>query len=137
MTGDAGFNRPLLFVWQRSILCEKLTKSQLKQIDYNVYVRSTGKKSLPMILCSPSMNDTCIIGFDSPAGLHKLLPEFSANSKLYSDYSVFKSTDLGNYQLIPSFPGARAASVLPAEISLLLKRPKKDIPYIGAYPLVQ
>lgn len=137
MTGDAGFNRPLLFVWQRSILCEKLTKPQLQQIDYNVYVQSTGKKTLPMILWSPAMNDTCIIGFDSPAGLHKLHPEFSANSKLYSDYSVFKSTDLGNYQLIPAFPGARAASVLPAEISLLLKRPKKDIPYIGAYPLVQ
>ncbi|MCJ7449193.1 MAG: hypothetical protein MUO72_16070 [Bacteroidales bacterium] len=90
-----------------------------------------------MILWSPAVNDTCIIGFGSPADLHKLHAEFAAHSTLYSDYSVFKSTDLGNYQLIPAFPGARAASVLPPEISLLLKHPKKDVPYIGAYPLVQ
>jgi len=137
MTGDAGFNRPLLFVWQRSILCEKLIRPQFKQMDYNVYVQSTGKKTLPMILWSPAMNDTCIIGLESPAALNKLHPEFSVHSMLYRDYSVFKSPALGNYQLIPVFPGARAASVLPAEISLLLNRPKKDIPYIGAYPLVQ
>ncbi|MCJ7450030.1 MAG: right-handed parallel beta-helix repeat-containing protein [Bacteroidales bacterium] len=60
MTGDAGFNRPLLFVWQRSILCEKLTKPQFKQIDYNVYVQSAGKKSytvnFQINLCQYSTN---------------------------------------------------------------------------------
>jgi hypothetical protein len=137
MTADDEFNRPLLFVWQRKILCEKLTRPQFKQIDYNVYVQSTHKRSLPMILWSPANNDSCIVGFESPAELHKLLPEFSANSELYKDYSLFKSNELANYQLLPTFPGARIAAPIPADISLLLKRPKKDVPYTGAYPLVQ
>src|SRR4030042_1108682 len=79
MTGDATFYRPLLFVWQRNILCEKLTNPQFKEVDYNVYVKASGKKIMPMILWSPAMNDTCIIGFDTPADLNKLHPEFSAH----------------------------------------------------------
>jgi len=137
MVGDASYYRPLLFVRQRNILCEKLTNPQFKQIDNNVYVQSTNKKSFPMIFWSPAANDTCIIGFDSPADLHKLHPEFSGHSALYSDYSVFKSVELGNYELIPEFPGVQSASPLPPEISLLLNRPKQDVPYMGAYPMVQ
>jgi hypothetical protein len=137
LTGDAMFNRPLLFVWQRKMLCDKLTKPQFKQLDNNVYVQSSGKRSIPMILWSPAMNDTCIIGFESPAELNNLHPEFSGQSLLYKDYQVFRSPDLNNYKLIPEFPGLKAAAPLPVEISVLLKRPKKDLPYIGAYPLVQ
>ncbi len=137
MTGDAGFNKPLLYVWQRRMLCEKLPNPQLKQLDYNVYVQNTRRKSTPMILWSPARNDTCIIGLGSPVDLNRIHPEFSAHSTFYTDYNVFKSIELGNYQLIPIFPGAKAASALPLEISFLLKRPKKDVPYIGAYPLVQ
>ena len=136
LTGDKDFSKPLLYVWQRRMLCEKLPNPQLKQLDYNVYVQSTDRINVPMILWSPAKNDTCIIGLDSPAGLHKLHPEFSAHSSLFLDYSVFMSTEIGNYRLIPAFPGAKAASVLPSEISTLLKRPKKDTPYIGAYPMV-
>ncbi len=136
LTGGKDFNKPLLYIWQRRMLCEKLPNPQLKQLDYNVYVQSTDRINVPMILWSPAKNDTCIIGLDSPAGLHKLHPEFSAHSSLFLDYSVFMSTEIGNYRLIPAFPGAKAASVLPSEISTLLKRPKKDTPYIGAYPMV-
>jgi parallel beta-helix repeat protein len=137
LTGDASFNRPLLFVWQRDILCEKLTRPQFKQIDYNIYVQSTNKKNLPLILWSPAMNDSCIIGFNTPADLNNLHPEFDSHSALYVDYNVFKSVELGNYQLISGFPGAESASPLPDEIILLLNRPPQDVPYIGAYPLTQ
>ncbi len=137
LTGDAGFDKPLLYVWQRKMLCEKLPNPQLKQLDYNVYAQRTGEKRFPTILWSPARNDTCIIGLDNPAGLNGLYPQFSAHSSFYSDYTIFKSRKLGNYQLIPEFPGAGAASPLPSEISILLKRPKKDIPYVGAYPLLQ
>lgn len=137
MSGDATFDRPLLFVWQPPFLCEKLTRPQLKQVDYNVYVQTTNKKTLPLILWSPVMNDTCITGFNSPVDMNKLHPEFSANSALYYDYSVFKSDELGNYQLLQEFPGAKTGSPLPDEIRVLLKRPEQDIPYVGAYPAVQ
>jgi parallel beta-helix repeat protein len=137
MTGDASFIRPLFFVWQRNILCERLTKPQFKEVDYNVYVQTYDKRTLPMIIWGPAMNDTCILGFDTPADLNKLYPEFDAHSALFSDYNVFKSSDLGNYQMIPGFPGAKAGSPLPDKIKVLLKRPEQDVPYIGAYPVVE
>jgi parallel beta-helix repeat protein len=135
LTGDDQMNRPLLFVWQRSMLCNKLTNPQFKEIDYNVYVQNNHFATMPLILWSPVKNDTCIVGFDSPVELNKLLPQFSSHSRLYKNYPVFKSYDLRNYELVPGFPGARSAAPLPAEISLLLKRSKKDIPTIGAYSL--
>jgi parallel beta-helix repeat protein len=136
MAGDAGFNRPLLFVWQRAILCEKLTRPQFKELDYNVYSLSAQKRSLPMILWSPAANDICLAGFESPAELYNLHPEFSGHDKFYSDYTPFRGREVGNYKLVPEFPGAKSASPLPPEISILLKRPKKDQPYAGAYPLM-
>ncbi|MCX6332680.1 MAG: hypothetical protein NT092_00060 [Bacteroidia bacterium] len=112
-----------------------LLNPQFGKIDYNVYVQNTNKKTLYNILWSPANNDTCIVGFNTPAELSKLHPEFAAHSKFYSDYDFFRSKDLGNYRLVPEFPGSKAPSALPADISLLLKRPKKDVPFVGAYPL--
>ena len=134
MYGEQGFNRPLLFVWQSKILCEKLKEPQFAMIDNNVYVKSNGTRTLPLILWSPAANDNCITGLDSPVDLNRLYPQFSAHSLLFTDCSVFRSPELGNYQPLPSFPGKKAAAPLPAEISSLLKRPRKALPYVGAYP---
>lgn len=135
MTGDDGFNRPLLFVWQRKVLCDKLKDPQFAQIDNNVYVQNPSGRTLPLILWSPAANENCVAALTSPAELNKLHPEFSAHSLFFTQGSVYKSSELGNYQLLSSFPGLKAASPLPADISTLLKRPKKGLPYIGAYPL--
>jgi parallel beta-helix repeat protein len=131
--GEANSIRPLLFVWQRDILCERLTRPQLSQLDHNVFVKSSAQKAMPMILWSPVANDSCIIGFDSPDELNKLHPEFSAHSKLFTDFIPFKSKELGNYQLLPAFPGTKAAAPLPDELKQLLNRPKKEVTYVGAY----
>ncbi|MBN1790218.1 MAG: right-handed parallel beta-helix repeat-containing protein [Bacteroidales bacterium] len=137
MSGDAGFDKPLLLVWQPPMLCEKLNRPHFKQIDHNVYVQTSDNRNTHLILWSPVKNDSCIIGFNSPVEIHELYPEFAGHSSLYKDYSVFKSPDLGNYQLIPEFPGTKTAAILPDEIRLLLNLPKQDIPYVGAYPLVR
>jgi parallel beta-helix repeat protein len=137
MTGDASFKRPLFFVWQRNILCERLTKPQFKEVDYNVYVQTSDKRILPMIIWGPAMNDSCIIGLDSPEQLNKLDPEFEASSALYTDYTVFRSNDLDNYQMLREFPGNKTGSLLPDQIRILLGIPKKYAPYIGAYPPVK
>jgi len=135
MTGDDGFNRPLLFVWQRKMLCDKLKEPQFAQVDNNVYVQNPVGRTMPLILWSPAANENCMAALDSPAELNKLHPEFSAHSMFFTAGSVYKSGELGNYQVLSSFPGIKAASALPADISALLKRPKKGLPYIGAYPL--
>jgi hypothetical protein len=44
----------------------------------------------------------------------------------FTEGSVYKSSELRNYQPLPSFPGIVAAAQLPADFSALLKIPKKD-----------
>jgi hypothetical protein len=82
------------------------------------------------------MNNNCQMAFESLDGLQKLYPEFLAHSRYFSDDNVplFKSSVLGNYQLVQEFPGYKTASPLPAEISKLLGLRKKDARFIGAYP---
>jgi parallel beta-helix repeat protein len=134
MAVSAGFNRPLLFVWQRDILCDRLKNPQFKQIDNNIYSIRSPKGSYPLILWSPADDKMCITGLESPEELHRLHPEFSGSSMLYADFNVFRGPELHNYQLLSSFQGNKTAAQLPADISNLLMRPRKEGPYIGAYP---
>ncbi|MBN1392977.1 MAG: hypothetical protein JW947_09275, partial [Sedimentisphaerales bacterium] len=110
-------------------------KSQVNQMDYNVYVRASDKVE-PLILWSPAADANCQVKIDSPEGLNKLHPEFSAHSKYFANYSgpLFKGLELDNYQLLKAFPGSETATVLPDEISALLGRGKKETPFTGAYP---
>jgi hypothetical protein len=135
LTGDKSFDRPLLFVWQPASLCERLTRSQLKELDHNVYVRGTEKSPYPLILWSPASGDHCQVGFESLESLRKLFPEFSANSSSYLGYDgpLFKSVELGNYQLLSAFPGSKSGTQLPQEIGKVLGQPKKNGGYVGAY----
>lgn len=135
LAGDDTYKRPMVFIWQRKMLCDRLTKPQTEQMDYNVYVPATVKKNLPMMLWSPAQNDSCIIGFDNPADLNKLHPEFEAHSRLYKDHQVFMSKELKNFRILPQYAGLMKGAPMPAYISSLLKRPKKDVPYVGAYPV--
>ena len=47
---------------------------------------------------------------------------------------LFKSTELGKYQLLKEFPASGAAISLPDEIIELLRNGRSIEPYIGAYP---
>jgi parallel beta-helix repeat protein len=136
LMGDKNFNRLLLYVWQPASICEKINNSQLKQFDYNVYVREPGIMDNPIILWSPVKNEKCKQLFTSLEGLQKLNSEFSAHSQYFADYDgpLFKSRELGNYQLMQSFPGVGAATKLPAEVSKIIGQSKQ---YIGAYPPVR
>jgi len=136
LTGDENYRRPLLVVWQPQSLCERLDKPQVKQLDYNVYVREPDTADKPLLLWSPAPNDACQLVFKSLEGLQKLHPEFSANSRYFADYDgpLFRSPRLGNYQLLQAFPGSEVATTLPSEISKLISRPKTDARFIGAYP---
>jgi parallel beta-helix repeat protein len=136
LTGDENFKRPLLYVWQPASLCERVNKPQLIQLDYNVYVRDSDTVANPLILWSPARNNNCQLLFGSPAELQELHPEFSAHSLYFPYYNgpLFKSSDLGNYQLLQTFPGSNAATPLPPEINKLLGLSRK---FVGAYPPIQ
>jgi parallel beta-helix repeat protein len=136
LTGDDKFRNPLLIVWQIDTLCKHLTRPALKQIDYNIYVRSSNNNNKPLILWSPATNYNCQASLESPADLNKLYPEFSAHSQLMLDKSqlLFRSMELGNFQVLPTSPAAKAGFQLPPEVSKLLGLPKAGIKYTGAYP---
>lgn len=138
LTGSKNFGRPQLFVWQPADLCGKLTEPQLKIIDNNVYVRQIDKAQYPLILWSPAQNTVCQTELDSPEGLNKIHAGFSLHSKSYMNYSgpLFKSGELGNYNLLPEFPGGKSAFKLPVEI--LKHMGSKEIKnHVGALPIVK
>jgi len=131
--GDENFQRPLLFVWQPASLCERLPQSQLTQLDFNVYIRAGDAGDIPLIIWSPANNEQCQLLFNSVDEFRKVHPKFSIHCRYFPNYHspLFKSTELGNYQLLATFPAANEAAALPPEVSKLLGQVKK---YIGAYP---
>jgi|GEM_PF-84835 len=134
LTGDENYRRPLLYVWQPDVLCQELDKPQLKQLDHNVYVRTSGKDSKLLIWWSPTTGSECLVFYESLQGFQRAFPQFSALSREFADdIALFKNRELGNYSVLKSFPGSISASVLPSHISKALGL-AKDLKYVGAYP---
>jgi parallel beta-helix repeat protein len=136
MTGNAEFDKPLFFVWQPANLCDRVNDSQLKEVDYNVFVRSMTNPTNQLIYWSPAENSDCQAIYDSPGDLHKTYSVFSVNSRFFDRYNgpLFKSHELKNYQLLKNFPATDMMAPLPANIKKLSdSEGLKIIP--GAYPL--
>ena len=138
LTGDENFNRPLLAFSQTPSLCERLSKPQVKQLDYNAYVRRSKTPASPLIFWSPAGGSRCQVPLVSPEDLHKMLPDFSANDRYFADYNgpLFKSAEPGsyhNYQLLQAFPASASAAKLPTDISKLLGLPPTELSFVGAY----
>jgi len=118
--GDAGYNYPLLFVWQPESMCERLKEPSLRKMDNNVYVNEGVME--PLILLSQDLGDTCQAGFNTPGELNKTVPSFASKSISLKNYRgpLFKSVHLGNYQLMSNFQGMKAATELPEHIKKLM-----------------
>jgi hypothetical protein len=132
---DERFQRPLLAFWQQESLCERLTQAQVKQLDYNVYVRAGEAASQSLIQWSPAQYDECKEIFATLEALHKAHPEFSGHGQYFANYNgpLFKSLALGHYELLQVFPGSRTAAALPDEIREILSEVKEDAVFPGAY----
>ncbi len=139
LTGDENFNRPLLFVWQPASMCQKTPNPQLKEFDYNVFVRGIAKASYPLILWSPAANEQCQAGFADLADMQKALPEFGKHGAYYGNYGgpLFKGGMLGNYQIVSAFPGLNLGTKIPSQIAKEIAGPRKVSTYIGAYPTTE
>ena len=126
-----------MLVWQHPDLCQKLDKSPLKQYDYNVYVKDTYNGFKPIVYFSPTPVTGCQKAVESLDDLKTVFDGSSVNSKVYEIYNMplFKSPELGDYQLNQAFPGAYIATSLPADIQKILGLQAKYKPYIGAFPL--
>jgi hypothetical protein len=131
---DADYRGPLLAFWQPDMLCKRLNKPQVKQLDYDVFVQQ-GPPNDRLIQWSPSPEANCQARFASPEDLHKAVPEFAANCKSFTDYNgpLFKDAERGNYQLLKTFPAAKKAAELSPEISRTLGLTQEK--FLGIFPL--
>jgi parallel beta-helix repeat protein len=137
IVADKNFKSPLLYVWQPDRLCGMVTKPQLKQLDYNVYVRTSDYNLTALIQWSTFKKNNCkTLNLNSIDEHQKINPEYSIHSRYFPNYHglLFKGIEVGNYQLLKSFPGSSYAAVLQSEISKLLGQTGK---YIGAYPPIE
>jgi hypothetical protein len=134
LAADAGFNKPLLRFTQTKALCGKLTRPQVAQLDGNVYVRNGDASAKTLVVWSPAEGDNCTTEFKSLDGLRQLHPEFETHSQYLDNYygSVFKSVELGNYELNRAFPGSGSTDSLPDEVRQLLDWSKQDARIPGA-----
>lgn len=131
LVGDEIYEKLILSIWQSEVLDFPLEK-QLKQLDHNVYVRNSGTNAVPLVYCDPATGSG-LSNFGTLEELNKHHPHYAAHSKYftYDNTPVFKSTELGNFELLETFPGFAVATGLPPETAAILNRTGQ---YVGAYP---
>ena len=136
LAADEQFNRPLLRFDQMRMLCGKLTRPQVTQLDGNVYIRA-GDTSRNLFVWSPVEGSNCVANVKTLADLQKLAPEFETHSQSMNLPlgAVFRSPDLARYELIRALGDSAALGALPADIQQLLAWPDKEPRVPGAYPL--
>jgi hypothetical protein len=133
LTGDAGFDRPLLLVWQPAVLCDKLSETPLKQFDNNVFVKQNDSYKT-LAFWSPSKTENCQTEIKTIDEL-KILSGASNKSLVLEGrhLPLFKSAVLGNYKLLDEFPGKTTATEIPANVKKLMGIPVDEKGFVGAY----
>jgi hypothetical protein len=129
------YRRPLLRFEQPKPLCEKLPKPQATVVDGNVYVRPASLAATPLVTWSPAPTDTCLTPVESLEAFRKAVPAFEANGRQIAATppAIFKSPDLGHYQLRRPLPQASPVKV-PADVLKVLGWTEQDARTPGAYP---
>jgi parallel beta-helix repeat protein len=134
LAADASFSKPLLRFEQTKVLCGKLTRPQVRCLDGNVYVRSGQARKVPLLVWSPVEDEDCVTELQTLADLRRLQAQFETNGHVLEIElgSIFKSQELGNYELIRSLPGT--PGLLDKDIRGLLGWPVQEAYTPGAYP---
>ncbi|MBZ5495631.1 MAG: right-handed parallel beta-helix repeat-containing protein [Acidobacteriia bacterium] len=136
LVASDAYRGPMLRFEQPRSLCAKLPRPQAKEIDGNVYVRATATDAQPLILWSPAASDSCVSTLGSLDEFRKLVPAFEALGQQFdrTPRSIFRSPELGRYELLQALPGTRKP--LPADIRKLLNWSDEVAQSPGAYPLL-
>lgn len=134
LAADEDFAGPLLLVTQREKVRERLADSQLSRMDGNVYVRRAGAKPQPLITWGPvpPRNDSADLA--DLAQLRGWQPVFEAAGWSHGDHRgpLFRSRELGHFELLDGFPGAGAGVPVSAEVRAALGW-EEGAAFAGAY----
>jgi hypothetical protein len=141
LVASDSYTRPLLRFEQPKSLCARLQRPHATAVDGNVYVRATGAASVapPLIVWSPADGDTCISTVESVDEFRKLVSGFETHGRQLdqSPRSVFKSPELGRYELLRALPGEELKEGLSLEVRKLLGWHERGAQSPGAYPVPQ
>lgn len=134
---DTNYLKPLLFVWQPAVLCKRLNRSQLNNIDYNVFIRQSQDINAPMTLWSPFTNENCQIAFDSFEEFSKVYPNFALNSYYFKNYKepLFINKEIKDFHISGQTLILKKGANLPAHIKKVLNLNQLESNFIGAYPI--
>jgi hypothetical protein len=142
LVASDAYTQPLLRFEQPKALCEKLTRTQAATVDGNTYVRASTRaegsdgKPVPLVTWSPAPTDSCLTSAASLDEFRALAPAFEAHGQSLdlSPRSVFKSPELGRYELQGPLPGTTRA-VTPPDVLKVLGWSAQDARTTGAYRL--
>ncbi len=130
------FFRPAMHVWQPAVMCERLNKPQLSDMNNNLYMLEGEAPKKSLINWSPALNDTCSVLISSPAQLTALYPAFEIQSVMLvkQQKSVFADFEGMDYKLSASARGAVKPALLSEKtVKAMGGTGKPEISYIGAY----
>jgi hypothetical protein len=136
LVAGASFGKPLLRFEQPKALCDRLTRPQATEVDGNVYVRA-GDGRDPLVVWSPAAGESCQVEVASLEDLRKLQPGLETRGVYLRDYAgaVFRSPELGRYELARPLPGVSPVDDLPSAVRALLGWPERETRTPGAFPL--
>jgi Right handed beta helix region len=140
LVASDAYTQPMLRFEQPKALCEKLTRAQAATVDGNVYVRASkmadgsDAKPVPLVTWSPAATDTCLTSAASLDEFRALAPTFEAHGQSLdlSPRTVFKSAELGRYELRRPLPGPTHDPV-PPDVLKILGWSAQDAGTTGAY----
>ena len=129
------FFRPAMHAWQPAVMCERLNKPQLSDMNNNLYLVEGSEPKASLINWSPAANDTCSLLINEPAALTALYPAFETGSMLLNEQSksVFADFSGMDYKLLPSARKAVKPTLLNERTAKAMGTESAEISYIGAY----
>lgn len=129
------FFRPAMHAWQPAVMCERLNKPQLADMNNNLYLVEGTAPKASLINWSPAANDTCSLLINEPAALTVLYPAFETGSMLLNEQSksVFADFSGMDYKLLPSARKAVKPTLLNERTAKAMGTESAEISYIGAY----
>ena len=138
LAAGAGYRKPLLRAEQTKPLWGRLTRQQPAQLDGNVYVRPPGGAD-PLLVWSPLPGEVCQAELPSLEALRKVDLAFEVHGRQIAAElcSIFRSPDLGRYDIIRPLGQAGEGDDVPADVRALLGWPQEPGRAPGAYPQVK
>jgi len=133
---DEHTQRPMLFVWQPTELCQRTPNPQLASMNNNVFIHQNTPRDYPLILWSPFQNEACQAQLHSVQELHELHTEFSAGCRFLdaNTAQVFVDRAANDFRLNPDFARNLPTVSMPEEVAQSLLKRVRDFRRPGAFP---